>query len=166
MAAETFEDLKLPREILDAIYQILKFSRPSKIQAQALPYILNDPPRNLIAQAVNGSGKTVCFLLGCLMRVNLSDPSTQVLCVVTTRELALQTFDVLNKLIHFSKYTASLVVEKPLQPVTGQIIIGTSGSVAGGVSNRKINLKGLKLLVFDEADDMTANQYNCIIYIL
>lgn len=44
------------------------------MQAQTLPMILTPPYRSLIAQAHNGSGKTTCFTLGMLGRV---DPALQ-----------------------------------------------------------------------------------------
>lgn len=166
LAAEKFEDLNLPKDILDAIYQIMKYNRPSKIQAQALPYILKRPPRNLVAQAVNGSGKTVCFLLGILMSVDRSIPYPQAVCLVPTRELAVQTYDILTKLVTFSHHSSNLIVERTDSAVTGQIIIGTSGSVSQAIKYRQLNLDKVKMLVFDEADELSGSQYNCIyIYI-
>jgi ATP-dependent RNA helicase DDX19/DBP5 len=55
--ASTFQELNLPKHLLDAIFA-MGFDRPSAIQEEALPRILADPPRNLIGQAQSGSGKT------------------------------------------------------------------------------------------------------------
>jgi ATP-dependent RNA helicase DDX19/DBP5 len=68
----------------------MKFERPSKIQGETLPMILTPPHRNLIAQAHNGSGKTTCFTLGMLSRVDVNNPASQALCICPTRELAIQ----------------------------------------------------------------------------
>jgi hypothetical protein len=57
-SAKTFEELKLDKQLLRGIYQ-MGFSRPSRIQERALPQLLAYPPRNMIAQAQNGTGKTV-----------------------------------------------------------------------------------------------------------
>ena len=54
--AKTFQELQLPKTLLDAIFA-MGFDRPSAIQEEALPRILADPPRNLIGQAQSGSGK-------------------------------------------------------------------------------------------------------------
>jgi len=55
-----------------ALYDEMKFERPSKIQATTLPMILRKSEhgvyRDLIAQAHNGSGKTTCFVLAMLSR--------------------------------------------------------------------------------------------------
>ena len=89
-SASTFEDLNLSPELLRGIYSEMKFERPSKIQAISLPMILTPPYKNLIAQAHNGSGKTTCFVLGMLSRVNPKLQLPQALCICPTRELAIQ----------------------------------------------------------------------------
>ena len=63
-SAKTFKELGLKESLLEGIFNVMKFEKPSKIQAETLPMILEPPHRNLIAQAHNGSGKTTCFVLG------------------------------------------------------------------------------------------------------
>ena len=89
-SASTFEDLNLSKELLKGLYIEMKFQKPSKIQAISLPMILTPPHKDLIAQAHNGSGKTTCFVLGMLSRIDLNLKAPQALCVCPTRELALQ----------------------------------------------------------------------------
>lgn len=57
-SVRTFEELKLEPQLLNGIYQ-MGFQRPSRIQERALPQLLAYPPRNMIAQSQNGTGKTV-----------------------------------------------------------------------------------------------------------
>ena len=57
-SVKTFEELKLEPRLLNGIYQ-MGFHRPSRIQERALPQLLAYPPRNMIAQSQNGTGKTV-----------------------------------------------------------------------------------------------------------
>ena len=57
-SVKTFEELKLEPQLLNGIYQ-MGFHRPSRIQERALPQLLAYPPRNMIAQSQNGTGKTV-----------------------------------------------------------------------------------------------------------
>lgn len=85
-----FEDLNLSPELLKGLYVEMKFERPSKIQSISLPMILTPPFKNLIAQAHNGSGKTTCFVLGMLSRVDPKLGVPQALCICPTRELAIQ----------------------------------------------------------------------------
>ena len=64
-------------ELLRGVYG-MGFNRPSKIQEQALPILLADPPCNLIAQSQSGTGKTAAFVLAMLSRVDPSLPHPQV----------------------------------------------------------------------------------------
>ena len=89
-SAKSFEDLNLTPELLQGLYVEMKFEKPSKIQAETLPMIVTPPYQNLIAQAKNGAGKTTCFVLGMLSRVDPNLKSPQALCVCPTRELVIQ----------------------------------------------------------------------------
>ena len=89
-SAKRFEDLNLSPELLKGLYVQMQFERPSKIQEISLPMILTPPYKNLIAQAHNGSGKTTCFVLGMLSRIDPKLAAPQALCICPTRELAIQ----------------------------------------------------------------------------
>lgn len=89
-SAAAFEDLSLSPELVKGLYVEMKFQKPSKIQGISLPMILSPPHRDLIAQAHNGSGKTTCFVLGMLSRVDPKLQAPQALCICPTRELAIQ----------------------------------------------------------------------------
>ncbi|VCW76168.1 unnamed protein product [Gulo gulo] len=54
------------------------FNRPSKIQENALPMMLAEPPQNLIAQSQSGTGKTAAFVLAMLSRVEPAEKYPQV----------------------------------------------------------------------------------------
>ncbi|GMP93363.1 hypothetical protein CsSME_00043232 [Camellia sinensis var. sinensis] len=88
--ADLFEELNLSADLLKGLYVEMKFERPSKIQTISLPMILNPPYKHLIAQAHNGSGKTTCFVLGMLSRVDPKLTAPQALCICPTRELVIQ----------------------------------------------------------------------------
>ena len=67
------EDLKIPEDLRLSIKKGLGFSRPSKIQAVAIPLIIGEVDKNicdLIAQSKNGSGKTGAFAIGTTLRVD------------------------------------------------------------------------------------------------
>ena len=63
-----------------------------RVQANTLPWLTVDPPRNVIAQAPGGGGKTVAFCMGILARVDSRVPHTQGLIIGMTRELARMIF--------------------------------------------------------------------------
>merc|ERR1712196_554383 len=66
----------------------INFVRPSVIQSYSLPKIWDG--RSLIAQSHNGTGKTACFVLGMLHKIDPAIKQPQALCVAPNRELAKQ----------------------------------------------------------------------------
>ncbi|KAK4583008.1 hypothetical protein RGQ29_025963 [Quercus rubra] len=162
-SASTFEDLNLSKELLKGLYIEMKFQKPSKIQAISLPMILTPPHKDLIAQAHNGSGKTTCFVLGMLSRIDLNLKAPQALCVCPTRELALQNLEVLRKMGKYTAITSECLVPMDkanyvpmsrVPPLSAQIVIGTPGTIRKYILNGKLGLSYIKILVFDEADLM------------
>lgn len=53
---------------------------------------------SILARAKNGTGKTAAFLIPALERIDTSNPHIQVLVLVPTRELALQTSQISKEL--------------------------------------------------------------------
>ena len=159
-AAERFEDLGLSPELLQGIYQEMKFERPSKIQAKTLPMILRPPFRSMIAQAHNGSGKTTCFALAMLSRVDPKMRVPQALCMCPTRELVVQNVRVVAQMgKHTSIQIASTAdtVGRRYDAISDQIVIGTHGTIKNWMGrNRILPVDGMRILVFDEADEMLA----------
>ena len=62
-----FEDFFLKRELLMGIFE-KGFERPSPIQEEAIPIILQD--RNVLARAKNGTGKTAAYIVPCLEKTD------------------------------------------------------------------------------------------------
>ena len=118
--------------LLQGLYTEMKFEKPSRIQAKTLPMILTPPYRSLIAQACfadsvcllgpyphsrsqpgllaqahNGSGKTTCFVLAMLSRVDPKLAQPQALCVCPTRELVVQNLQVLERMGRHAGITAT-----------------------------------------------------------
>ncbi|KAL0541552.1 hypothetical protein IC582_021604 [Cucumis melo] len=162
-SASTFEDLNLSKELLKGLYVEMKFHKPSKIQAISLPMILTPPYKDLIAQAHNGSGKTTCFVLGMLSRVDVNLKAPQAFCICPTRELAMQNIEVLKKMGKYTGITSECAVPAdsanyiPMSkrpPITAQVVIGTPGTIKKWMSSRKLGVSCVKILVFDEADHM------------
>jgi superfamily II DNA/RNA helicase len=60
----------IPQDIRVNIEDGLKFLKPSGIQAVGIPMIINEPYHDFIAQAKNGSGKTGCFSIGSILRID------------------------------------------------------------------------------------------------
>ena len=135
-SAKSFEELGLSAELLQGLYSEMKFERPSKIQGETLPMILTSPHRNLIAQAHNGSGKTTCFTLGMLSRIDVANPAPQALCICPTRELAIQNVMVMEKMGKYAKITIAYTADprwversSRREKVDAQVVIGTPGKM-------------------------------------
>jgi len=153
----SFRELPLSDALFRGIEEECKFDAPFSIQRQKLPEILGEPPRSSIIQAPSGSGKTVCFVLGMLHRIDVSQPTTQALCVVPTREIANQIWEMCMR--PMSRYMEGLqvcvfVAATKISRVTQHIVIGTPKSVANAVKKRALSLEHVNVFVLDEADKM------------
>ncbi|XP_010873647.2 ATP-dependent RNA helicase DDX19A isoform X2 [Esox lucius] len=162
-SVKTFEELRLKEELLKGVYS-MGFNRPSKIQENALPMMLAEPPQNLIAQSQSGTGKTAAFALAMLSHVNPAKKWTQCLCISPTYELALQTGKVIEQM---GKYYPEVKLAYAIRgnkldrgmKLQEQIVIGTPGTVLDWCSKLKIiDPKKISVFVLDEADVMIATQ--------
>ncbi|XP_072492667.1 ATP-dependent RNA helicase DDX19B isoform X1 [Notamacropus eugenii] len=162
-SVKSFEELRLKPQLLQGVYA-MGFNRPSKIQENALPMMLAEPPQNLIAQSQSGTGKTAAFVLAMLSQVEPLNKYPQCLCLSPTYELALQTGKVIEQMGKFypELKLAYAVRGNKLergQKISEQIVIGTPGTVLDWCSKLKfIDPKKIKVFVLDEADVMIATQ--------
>ncbi|KAF9434302.1 RNA helicase required for poly(A+) mRNA export [Entomortierella beljakovae] len=167
-SATSFKDLDLGQDLLKGVYAY-KFAKPSQIQAHAIPMILHNPPKHLIAQAQSGTGKTAAFSLAILNRLDISNPSCQAIVVAPSRELARQIAVVMQELAKFTQCTITQVIpeaEQRTSPYTGHVIIGTPGKLGdmikrfvpgtlyGSTRRKFIDVSSVRMLIVDEADCM------------
>ncbi|KAF9898359.1 RNA helicase required for poly(A+) mRNA export [Lobosporangium transversale] len=151
----SFEDLGLHDDLLKGLYN-MKFAKPSKIQERALPLLLQNPPRNMIAQSQSGTGKTAAFALTILSRINYDLKAPQALVLSPSRELARQTMEVIQEMGKFTQVTLFQAIKDENTPpkVTAHVIVGTPGTVTDLIKRRVIDSKNIRLYVLDEADNM------------
>jgi len=150
----SFKDLNLSPELLKAVEE-MGYVSPSKIQGLAIPVVLRG--QNIIGQAQSGTGKTAAFCLGMLSRIKPELQQPQALCVSPSRELAMQTYDVLTKLAKYTNVQPFLLIPDVLIPqvLMNQIIIGTPGKFLDCLEKRRnLNTKNVIIFVLDEADQM------------
>jgi ATP-dependent RNA helicase RhlB len=163
---DRFEDFALPEPLLHAIRD-LEFEYTTPIQSAVLPASLAD--YDVTGQAQTGTGKTAAFLITILTRLweepdreprGVGNPRALVLA--PTRELALQIESDAEDLAKYMRVGIQCVVggmdfQRQLDKVTGEpmdLLIGTPGRLIDFLNRRKIRLKGVEMLVIDEADRM------------
>ena len=154
---ESFSELELTPKI-HAMLERVGFSKPTPIQAVAVPKILAG--RDVIGVAGTGTGKTLSFALPILMRTETSSDPSVILC--PTRELAIQIRDVFMQLLGSRPElrVTLLIGGSPMGPQLKslkskpQVIIGTPGRMIDHLQQASLSFSTLGLLVLDEADRM------------
>ncbi|XP_030842392.1 ATP-dependent RNA helicase DDX19A [Strongylocentrotus purpuratus] len=161
-SVKSFEELRLKQALLKGVYE-MGFNAPSKIQETALPLLMADPPKNMIAQSQSGTGKTAAFVLTMLSRVD-NNHYPQALCLAPTYELAIQIGKVVEEMgknlpdINVRYAVRGQRVQRG-EKVNQQIIIGTPGTTLDWcLKLRSIDLSRMKVFCLDEADVMIATQ--------
>ena len=154
-----FEHLGLSKRVLDAVYK-KGFEEPSPIQALAIPVMLRNDT-NIIAQAQTGTGKTAAFGLPLIEMINPHERSVQTLIITPTRELAIQVCEEINSLKGDSGIQAIPIyggqsIDQQLRRLKKgvHIVVGTPGRVIDHIKRKTLNLKDIKYLILDEADEM------------
>lgn len=159
---KSFDQLGLDEAVLKGIYH-MRFLKPSKIQENALPLLMRNPPMNFIGQSQSGTGKTAAFVLNILSRVVIRDPTMskvpQALVLAPTRELARQIIGVIQLMGSFIE-GLQVLPAIPMDAANrgklleGQIVVGTPGTTSDLIRKRLLAADRIKVLVLDEADNM------------
>lgn len=158
----SFSKLGLDAEITNTLAE-LDYKKPTKIQSQAIPIVLDG--YDLIAAAQTGTGKTASFVLPILQKLKAGQTKKKkrirALIVVPTRELAQQ---VNEKISIYAKATGLKsfaafggVDEKPQKQklIEGlDILVATPGRLLDLYTQRAVYFEELETIVLDEADRM------------
>lgn len=153
----TFGDLGLSSDLCKGI-QDCGFEHPTHIQSQLIPEAVKG--HDILGQSKTGTGKTAAFALPILERVQRDQPIAG-LCLVPTRELAIQVTREFNELgAHTGlKMLAvyggqKITVQAKKLEAKPNIIIGTPGRVMDMNNRGLLPYKGIKIAVLDEVDRM------------
>ncbi|KAK1394111.1 DEAD-box ATP-dependent RNA helicase 8 [Heracleum sosnowskyi] len=158
-----FEDYFLKRELLMGIYE-KGFERPSPIQEESIPIALTGS--DILARAKNGTGKTAAFCIPALERIDQDNNVIQVVILVPTRELALQTSQVCKELGKNLKIEVMVTtggtslkddIMRLYQPV--HLLVGTPGRILDLAKKGICNLQNCAMLVMDEADKLLSPEF-------
>jgi len=162
-----FEDYYLKRELLMGIYE-KGFEKPSPIQEEAIPIALAG--RDILARAKNGTGKTAAFIIPSLEKTDTSKNYIQVLILVPTRELALQTSQVckevgkhMNVQVMVSTGGTSLKDDIMRLYNTVHILVATPGRVLDLANKGVADLSKCFTMVMDEADKLLSPEFQPLV---
>lgn len=152
----SFQELGLSPAILDSL-NALGYTEPTPIQTQTIPLLLSG--QDVMGQAQTGTGKTAAYTLPCIQR--LQPRGLQMLVLTPTRELAVQVAE------NIHRYGNDMNIR--VLPIYGgqsydrqkrrlnkevQVIVGTPGRTLDLIRSRVLDLRDVRFVVLDEADEM------------
>lgn len=148
--------------ISEDVARVLKKSgilEPTPIQADSISLI--KAGRDVIGEAQTGTGKTLAFLLPVFENISPTISEVQALIVTPTRELAIQITEEALKLkeakdINILAAYGGKDIGSQLKKLKGNIhmVIATPGRLLDHLQRKTVDLRKLKTLVIDEADQM------------
>lgn len=160
----SFDDMGLSKNLLRGVYRH-GFERPSAIQQRAIVPVSKGG--DVIAQAPSGTGKTGAFSIGALSRIDVTEPSLQVLIISPVRELADQSHKVITSFGHFlvpegstrklsAVYLGGTQLRDDIRTAQegSWVASGTPGRVNDLVVRGALRMDKLKVVVLDEADNL------------
>ena len=165
-----WDDLSCKSNLLRGIYAY-GFESPSPIQKKAISPLFNK--KDIIAQAQSGTGKTGCFAIGTLQLIDTEKHVTQTLIISPTRELSIQTKDVINSIgnmmtgLKTQLLIGGTSIEDDVDSLnsnTPHVIIGCPGRIHDMLRRKKLKTENLGLIVLDEADEMLSSGFKEQIY--
>ncbi|KAL9665333.1 hypothetical protein QQ045_020752 [Rhodiola kirilowii] len=167
---KNFKDMRFPAPILERLKET-GITQPTPIQVQGLPVILTG--RDMIGIAFTGSGKTLVFVLPLIMVAYQEEVMMPIapgegpfgLVICPSRELAKQTFDVVEQFLESMKKYGYPEL-RPLLCIGGvdmrsqlevvkkgvHIVVATPGRLKDLLAKKKMNLDSCRYLTLDEAD--------------
>lgn len=158
MNVTKFTDLNIEDEILKAVNK-LGYLVPTEVQAKVIPLALSGA--DIIVKSQTGSGKTAAFGIPLCQKAEIENNKIQALILTPTRELCVQIKEDISNIGRLKKVRCAAVFGK--QPFDMQakelkqrvhIVAGTPGRMLDHIKRDTINLKSIKYLILDEADEM------------
>lgn len=162
---EAFQELDLHPHLISTINTVLKMSSMTSVQKQSIPVLLEG--KDALVRSQTGSGKTLAYCIPVVQSLQALTSKIQrsdgpyALILVPTRELALQSFDTVQKLLKpFTWIVPGVLMggekrksEKARIRKGINILISTPGRLVDHIrSTKNIHFSRIRWLVVDEAD--------------
>ncbi|MDO8553494.1 MAG: DEAD/DEAH box helicase [Candidatus Micrarchaeota archaeon] len=157
-----FEDLGLTAYTLRALSN-LKINEPTEVQKAVIPPIIAGT--DVAVRSPTGSGKTLAFVLGLITRISQSYRDRYALIFSPTRELAIQTRDVINRLqlggmtaraIYGDMSNADILA---LGDMSIKFTVATPRKLWDLTQKKRFYPERYNLVVLDEADELLLNGF-------
>lgn len=168
----SFTDFGLLPSIQSTLKEKLLF-RPTEIQSKTIPLLLQGS--SLVGVAETGSGKTLSYALPVLHLLKslensgdkvTADSTPRAVVMVPTRELGEQVSKVFKKFTHDTRLRVrpalgGMDFEQARRNVAGpfEVLLATPGRLLQLMQRRLIDLSDVRILIFDEADQMLDNGF-------
>ena len=160
--SNAFSNLGIKQKLLQSLDD-LKIIVPTDIQKKTIPVLL-DQKDDIVALAKTGTGKTLAFGLPLLQLIDYENTDVQVVILAPTRELGQQIF---STMVAFANHSPNISIASvcggiPIKPqierlkTNTQIIVATPGRLIDLIQRKAVNIKDLKYLILDEADEMVS----------
>jgi len=158
--SKQFSDLGINEQLLQSLLD-QQITVPTDIQEKTIPLLLKEN-KDVVALAKTGTGKTAAFGLPLLQLIDTENNAIQAVILAPTRELGQQ---IHANLVSFSTHSPSISIASvcggiPIKPqierlkIATHIVVATPGRLVDLVKREAINIKNIKYLVLDEADEM------------
>ncbi|KAM9206863.1 ATP-dependent DNA helicase DDX31 isoform 2-T2 [Dugong dugon] len=163
--SDAFHELDLHPHLISTINTVLKISSMTSVQKQSIPALLEG--RDALVRSQTGSGKTLAYCIPVVQslqamksKIKRSD-GPYALVLVPTRELALQSFDIVQKLLKpFTWIVPGVLMggekrksEKARLRKGINVLISTPGRLVDHIkSTKNIHFSRIRWLILDEAD--------------
>ena len=160
-----FRETSLKKELVDGLAKI-KIESLTPIQEKTMLPILDN--ENIFIHSETGTGKTFCFLLPILNKLNCDSNDLQSIIVAPTHELSSQIVDNIRTLTKESGLPIKsllLIGETPIKRQREKlkkkphIVVGTPGRLLELIKLKKLKLHLLQSLVMDEADKLFSGKF-------
>ncbi|GGC79063.1 putative ATP-dependent RNA helicase YfmL [Thalassobacillus devorans] len=163
-SASTWPLLDTLAPFLQQAWENSKFQKPTEIQKQAIPQVLEG--KDVLAEAPTGSGKTLAYLFPVLQKIDPDKKDTQAVILASSRELVMQIHEELQTWSAGSGISSATLIgganiKRQLDKLKKhpRVIIGTPGRVHELIKKKKLKMHEVKTLVLDEGDQLLAPEH-------
>ncbi len=160
--SKDFSQLGFKQDVVAALKKI-GITKATDVQEIIIPKIQTN--QNIVFTSQTGSGKTLCFLLGYLPRIN-SKNGLQMLIITPTKELAQQVAKEIMRVTDQLDLKVGVLYggrefKGDMRTIhrKNQIIVATPGRIIDHINKKTLRVGDVKCIVYDESDQMFDNGF-------